>query len=86
MHLFRTKMTSLAPSFHGVWECLNWVLDVKRAPDISSLFYIDMIVQATYKYHSKEKDSFVKDNRTKLEINHIHVDIFYEMAIRIELK
>ena len=45
-----------------------------------------MIVQATYKYHSKEKDSFVKDYRTKLEINHIHVDIFYEMAIRIELE
>ena len=43
-----------------------------------------MLVQTIYYYHAKDKDSFVKIYRTQLENNQI--DIFYEMAIRIELE
>ena len=41
----RTKMTYLAPSLNWVWVYSYWILNVKRAPNMSSSFYFEMLLR-----------------------------------------
>ena len=55
--LLNRKMTYMAPSLH--WICLFWFVNVKRAPDMSSLFYFDMwLITWSWKRHFQSMRSW----------------------------
>ena len=65
----RTNMTYLMPSLRWVWIYSFWILNVKRALNLSSLFYFEILLPVPYnlqfkkQYRNRDSKFDIRDDR-----------------------